>query len=143
MTTLMDHKEILEKYSGSKAGMTVPENFFKDFNSRMAAQLPHQNWESSSRDSEPVVLRRTTWQKIRPYVYLAAMFAGIWCMMKMFDLMKPASRLDIANNPVLLSAIDNDAFYYDYCVPDITDDDLYEDLYEQGVDPAEILPPSE
>ena len=66
------------------------------------------------------------------------MFMGIWCMMKMFDMMKPASQPPISENAVLMSAIDNDAFYYDYCIPDISDDELYDELYDQGFDPASI-----
>lgn len=134
----MDRKKILDQMAGTNAGMTVPEDFFEKFNRRMAAELPHQEWEEES-ERKATILPRTRWQKMRPYIYLAAMFLGIWCMMQMFDMMKPASRLDIANNSVLMSAIDNDAFYYDYCVSDMSDDDLYDDLYAQGFDPAEII----
>lgn len=135
----MEHKhDIFDKMAGRNAGMTVPEDFFATFNARMADSLPKQPWENQAGQPKPVILPRTRWQRIRPYVYLAAMFMGIWCMMKMFDMMKPASQPPIANNPVLMSAIDNDAFYYDYCIPDISDDELYDELYDQGFDPSSI-----
>lgn len=125
---------ILDKIN-HKTGMTVPDGFFEDFNRRMAESLPVQEWE------RPKILPRTTWQKIRPYVYMAAMFLGIWCMMNMFNFFHPASRLDIANNPELMAAINNDNFYFDYCYNETSsadNADLYDDLYDQGFDPSEI-----
>lgn len=130
--------DILDKMAGRNAGMTVPDDFFTTFNARMTASLPTQDWEKQDSGTKPNVLPRSRWQRIRPYVYLAAMFMGIWCMMKMFDMMKPASQPPISENAVLMSAIDNDAFYYDYCIPDISDDELYDELYDQGFDPASI-----
>ena len=114
--------------------MTVPDGYFSAFQKRMAAELPEQPWEKT----QPKVIPKSFWQKVRPYVYLAAMFMGIWCMMKMFDLMHPASRLDIANNPTLMSAINNDDFYYDNIVNDFSDSELYDELYDQGFDPTEL-----
>lgn len=136
----MKQIDILNQQAGKNAGMTVPEGYFAEFNKRMAAALPAQEWERENSD-KPVVLSRTRWQRMRPYVYMAAMFLGIWCMMKMFDLMKTSSSgSDLSENQILMSAIDNDAFYYDYCISDVSDTELYEDLYEQGVDPEDILP---
>lgn len=126
-------KDILEKVNRND-GMTVPDGYFDDFAARMAASLPEREWEKPSSR----VMPRSFWQKVRPYVYLAAMFMGVWCMMKMFDLMHPASRLDIANNPTLMSAINNDDFYYDNIVNDFSDSELYDELYDQGFDPTEL-----
>ena len=58
-------------------GMTVPEGYFADFASKMAQALPEKNLAPENR-------KRSTWMKIRPYAYMAAMFAGIWLMMQMF-----------------------------------------------------------
>ncbi len=66
-----EHSQILERVSRHD-GMTVPEGYFADFAARMEAAIPER------RVAEPPVVR-STWQKIRPYVYMAAMFAGIWC----------------------------------------------------------------
>lgn len=79
-------KDILEQIN-HKDGMTVPEGYFEDFASRMAASLPVRDWE----ENRGKVMPRSFWQKVRPYVYLAAMFAGVWSMMTMFDMMRPAS----------------------------------------------------
>lgn len=135
----MKHNDILTEREGSDGGMTVPEGYFESFNRKMAEELPRQPWEDEA--EHPKMLPRTRWQRIRPYVYLAAMFMGIWCMMKMFDLMKPASSLSapaIEDNTVLMSAIDNDAYYYDVISQEFSDGDLYDDLFEQGFDPESI-----
>ncbi|MCM1505455.1 MAG: hypothetical protein NC127_09695 [Muribaculum sp.] len=117
-------------------GMTVPDGYFNDFAAQMAASLPKQEWENS----QPKVLPRSLWQKVRPYIYLAAMFMGVWCMMKMFDLMRTDSTgLSIENNPVMTAALNNDHFINDYFINEgeINDYQLMEDLYETGFDPAE------
>ncbi len=133
----MEHKDIFSTQSAKNAGMTVPEGFFDDFNKRMAAALPAQEWENPEQHVN--ILPRSRWQKVRTYVYMAAMFMGIWCMMKMFDIMRaPNSPADLNANQTLISALNNDSFYYDYCVSDISDTEIYDDLYDQGVDPSEF-----
>ena len=127
-------KDILTKV-GRNDGMTVPDGYFESFAAKMTAALPEQEWEKP----QPKVLPRSVWQKIRPYIYLAAMFMGVWCMMKMFDLMRAdSSGLSIANNPVMTAALGNDHFINDYFINEgeINDYQLIEDLYETGFDPT-------
>lgn len=112
---------------GRKSGMTVPDGYFADFATRMARELPE-------RDSAPKILPRSAWQKARPYVYLAAMFMGVWCMMKMFSLMMPSgSDLSIDNNPVLANAISDESFINEYYIDDINDYDILEEMYNDGI----------
>lgn len=117
--------------------MTVPEGFFESFAEQMAAKLPENP------DAEhPVVLRpKTTWQRLRPYVYLAAMFAGIWCMLKMFTLMTPAAGVDLSidNNSVLTSALSDDHFIYDYINDDISSREVWEEMYLDSIDVEEVI----
>ncbi len=74
----MKHEDstILKKY-GKDPGFKVPENYFDDFNKRMAEMLPDV-------EITPVDIKPTMWQRVKPLVYLAAMFAGVWCMMQVF-----------------------------------------------------------
>ena len=72
-----EESEILNKI-GRDAGFRVPEGYFEDFNSRMKDMLPEV--EITEVDQKP-----TLWVTIRPYIYMAAMFAGVWCMMKVFN----------------------------------------------------------
>ena len=72
-----DDSTLLKKY-GKDPGFKVPENYFADFNKRMTEMLPDV-------EITPVDVKPTMWQRIRPIVYLAAMFAGVWCMMQVFS----------------------------------------------------------
>lgn len=128
--------DILER-AGRRDGMTVPEGFFESFAEEMAGRLP-ENPEAE----RPVVLRpKTTWQRLRPYVYMAAMFAGIWCMLKMFTMMTPSAGVDLSidNNKVLSSALSDEHFIYDYINDDISSREVWEEMYEDSIDVEEVI----
>ena len=65
----------------------MPENYFDDFNKRMTEMLPDV-------EITPVDVKPTMWQRVRPLVYLAAMFAGVWCMMQVFSNFTGSNNLD-------------------------------------------------
>ncbi|MCH5319755.1 MAG: hypothetical protein J1E38_08630 [Paramuribaculum sp.] len=124
--------EILEK-AGHDDGMTVPEGYFDDFTAKMSSMLPEREWEKL--DYQERIMPRSFWQKVRPYVYMAAMFMGVWCMMKMFNLMKsPEDVMVPGNNPVLAEALNDDSFMSDYYVYDVDETDILEQLYDEGVE---------
>ena len=77
---------IFEKY-GKDPGFKVPENFFDDFNKRMVEMLPDV-------EITPVDVKPTLWQRVKPLVYMAAMFAGVWCMMQVFTHFTDTSSLN-------------------------------------------------
>lgn len=129
-------EDILNKINRND-GMTVPDGYFDDFATKMMAKLPEMEWEKPS----PTVVPRSFWQRVRPYVYLAAMFMGVWCMMNMFDMMRSDSTgLSIENNPVMTAALQNDNFINDYFINegDINDSQLMDELYEVGFDPNSV-----
>ena len=68
---------ILNKY-GKNPGFKVPDNYFDDFNKHMAAMLPDV-------EITPTDVKPSMWERVKPYAYLAAMFAGVWCMMSVFS----------------------------------------------------------
>ena len=72
-----EESEIL-KGIGKNPGFKVPDNYFEDFNKRMAAALPEV-------ERRPANVVPSTWVKIRPYFYMAATVAGIWCMLTVFN----------------------------------------------------------
>lgn len=113
--------------------MRVPEGYFKSFQERMAASLP-----VNEAAEHPVVTqkeRRTWWQQARPYIYMAAMFAGVWCMTKMFSLMRDNSDpYSIENNPTLTAALTNNDFIDDYVYGAMSEYDIMNQLYEEGID---------
>lgn len=118
--------------AGKRTGMTVPEGYFEDFTRRMADSLP-------PRETPVLEFKPSLWQRVRPYVYMAAMFAGVWCMLHMFGLMRAGTDLSIDNNPVLAKAVTNDSFMEEYFpVDDVNDYDLLQEMYESGVDTDDI-----
>lgn len=123
---------------GHNSGETVPEGYFDSFRERMKASLPDREWQFDTPASATVSKGRAFWLKVRPYAYMAAMFAGIWCMMNMFDLARSGRTDDVTNSPSLLAALDNETFVNDYVVNNIEESQLYDDLYESGFDPATL-----
>lgn len=79
----MDKKSNILTKVGKDAGFKVPEGYFADFADKMAASLPEKQIK--------IERKPTRWMRIRPYVYMAAMFAGVWCMMYMFKDLKVRS----------------------------------------------------
>ena len=91
---MKQEEKILEKY-GKDSGMKVPEGYFSELNSRIMDQLPPYE----VRRSVPQLSR---WQRVRPYIYLAAMFCGIWLMMKLFHSVSQPMSLSLDNPPEAL-----------------------------------------
>ncbi|MDE7153275.1 MAG: hypothetical protein K2O00_02370 [Muribaculaceae bacterium] len=111
-------------------GMTVPEGYFADFASKMAQALPEKQEEQPAQ-------KRSVWLRIRPYAYMAAMFAGIWLMMQMFSMIKSsASDLNIENYPAVTAALDND--HFDPYVIEIDDREILESMYNEGYTARDI-----
>ncbi|MCP9612359.1 hypothetical protein [Coprobacter tertius] len=67
-------KNILKQFD-RKSGFKVPEGYFESFNERLMQQLPEQELNVKS---------VTLWDRIKPFVYMAAMFAGIALMIRLF-----------------------------------------------------------
>ncbi len=99
-----DHN-ILEKV-GRETGYTVPDNYFDSVRSKIMENLPEYQ------EKKPEKL--SMWRKVQPYVYMAAMFAGIWCMMKMFHMMTTTD-LNLDNPPesvaLAMAATDHNDWY--------------------------------
>lgn len=70
-----EDSKILEKL-GKEPGFKVPENYFANFNSKLMDSLPEVK---ITEEEKP-----TLWVRLRPFIYMAAMFAGIWVMMNIF-----------------------------------------------------------
>ena len=72
-----ERSEILDRL-GKDPGFKVPEGYFDNFAEQMLDKLPEV--EITEVDIKP-----SMWVRVRPYVYMAAMFAGVWCMMHVFS----------------------------------------------------------
>ena len=126
-----EEKNILDKVN-RKSGMTVPENYFANFAENMMQQLP--------KNEEAIITKPVTmWQRVRPFAYLAAMFAGIWCMVKMVDIIT-TSTIDASSQAeqFVAEAVTDDAFFEEYCYEDFNEYSILESMYEEGIDSEEI-----
>ena len=124
---MKESNDILQR-AGRNDGLRVPDGYFADFVSRMETMLP-------PKDDKPAVVNRSLWSRVRPYVYMAAMFAGVWCMLKMFTLMMPPTAMQpIDSNPVVAEAFSNETFVNDYVLNDVSQWDIYDNMIDEGVD---------
>ena len=71
-----ENSKILEQL-GKNPGFKVPENYFNDFNAKLVESLPEVK---ITEEEKP-----TLWVRVRPFIYMAAMFAGVWLMMNIFS----------------------------------------------------------
>lgn len=78
--------EIL-KGIGKETGFKVPENYFEEFNKRMMNSLP----PVEIKEEKDKVETPSMWVRVRPYLYMAASLAGIWCMMTVFNTLNGTS----------------------------------------------------
>lgn len=76
---MKEEQDIIKK-CGKGNPFTVPEGYFEEFNRRMMEQLPSKE-DITKEPSEE--LHITTWQRIKPLLYLAAMFVGMIVCVKM------------------------------------------------------------
>lgn len=128
--------DILSKI-GHRDGITVPDGFFEQFVEKMASSLP----ENPEAEHPVKVMPRSVWGRLRPYIYMAAMFAGIWCMLKMFTLMSPSNvDLSIENNQAITEALSDDNFVFDYIVDDISDREIMDEMYDDSVAIEDLYP---
>ena len=66
---LMKEEDKLLKKVGTENPFRVPEGYFESFTSDLMSRLPEK--EKTDIHREP-----TTWEKVRPWLYMAAMFIG-------------------------------------------------------------------
>ena len=72
MPNMKEEQEIIRK-CGKGTPFKVPEGYFEDFTRNLMAQLP----EKGSLEEEQPEPSITPWQRIKPLLYLAAMFIGM------------------------------------------------------------------
>ena len=101
---MKEEDRLLSKY-GRDSGMKVPDGYFADLQSRIMISLPPYK----KAETKPDLSR---WQRVKPYVYLAAMFCGIWLMMKVFHTATQPISLSLDNPPAaLVEMLDGDMDY--------------------------------
>ena len=117
----------LEEIDKTKNPFKVPENYFAQFNEEIMNRLP----EKEIIVPEPVSI----WDRIKPWVYLAAMFVGLYVTINF--LMK-APRNDnrdgnqLVTQQAFSASTDNAENYWS--TVQITEEEFYQYLEEQLID---------
>ena len=88
--------QLKEKY-GTDPGFRVHDGYFEELNSGIIAELP-------SYPERERVVPFWLWQRIKPYAYLAAMFAGIWLMMNVFHRVSTSEAISLDNPPAAIAS---------------------------------------
>lgn len=124
---MKEENNILAKVA-HRDGLTVPDGYFADFAASMAAKLPVRDEIESPRI---IAKKRSLWDACRPYAYMAAMFAGVWCLIKMLTLMAATdSEINFENDPILAEAATNEEVVEEFIVSDISQYEIYESWME-------------
>ena len=65
----------LKKKVGTENPFRVPDGYFENFASNLMERLPEKEKVERSREA-------TTWEKVRPLLYMAAMFVGAMLLIR-------------------------------------------------------------
>ena len=73
----MGKEDNILRKAGTGNPFRVPEHYFEDFTQELMSKLPEK--EPMPEWSEP-----TLWQRVKPWVYMTAMFCGIMLSVRIF-----------------------------------------------------------
>ena len=73
----MGKEDNILRKAGTGNPFRVPEHYFEDFTQELMSKLPEK--ESMPEWSEP-----TLWQRVKPWIYMTAMFCGIMLSVRVF-----------------------------------------------------------
>lgn len=96
LKTMRQEDQLIEKY-GRDPGFKVPPGYFEELNLKIMTSLP-------AYPEAPRSVNMSMWQRVKPYVYLAAMFAGIWLMMSVFHRVSDVGTLNLDNPPAAIAS---------------------------------------
>lgn len=118
----MRHEDILKEKYGTDPGFRVPDGYFENLQKEIMDSLP-------AYPEAPRHVPVSLWQRVKPYVYLAAMFAGIWLMMKVFVNVSNSSTLSLDNPPeAIVQVLNTDSHEFDIYYPSEADIMLEEEV---------------
>jgi len=127
---MKQHNNILDKVNRND-GIVIPEGYIEAFTAKMETSLPIRK--------SPAHVKPTLWIRLKPYVYMAAMFAGIFCMMKMFDMMRSNSAdLNIENYPALTATLESSDEPIEI-IDDLNQYEILDDIYNEGFTAEDIF----
>lgn len=129
-------QDILKNQRANGNTFKVPEHYFEDFTRQMMAKIPE---EQPSKEEERSDIRITLFTRIKPYLYLAALFGGLFFGLQVFkyqsELMSNKTQSTAKEEPENKNTLDSqtskeqyvdDVFNYTM----IENDDVYNYLAE-------------
>lgn len=81
-------KEVLNDKMRKENPFRIPDNYFESFSTRIMQQLPPNETNTESTSRKKVILQKnkiSAFERIKPYLYLAAMFAGLYFGIYVFN----------------------------------------------------------
>ena len=116
----MNYEDNIKKKIGKDHGFKTPEGFLEPVYKQVMNTLPER---------KPFkVPQRTVWQRMRPYLYLTAMFLGLWATMKIVAQLQvaPQETISLDNPPALVAQA--------LSTPDVTNQiDLSQDVSDLAI----------
>lgn len=73
---MKEEDKILSKV-GTKSPFKVPDGYFTDFTKELMDKLPEKEMQFAAQEV-------TIWQRVKPWIYMAAMFCGIMLSVRIF-----------------------------------------------------------
>ena len=73
----MGKEDNILRKAGTGNPFRVPEHYFEDFTQELMSKLPEK-------DTLPSMPEITLWQRVKPWIYMTAMFCGIMLSVRIF-----------------------------------------------------------
>lgn len=73
----MGKEDNILKKAGTSNPFRVPDHYFEDFTQELMSKLPEK-------ESMPLMPEPTLWQRVKPWIYMTAMFCGIMLSVRVF-----------------------------------------------------------
>jgi hypothetical protein len=73
----MGKEENILRKVGTKNPFRVPDHYFEEVTQEIMSRLPEK-------ESMPTMAEPTLWERVKPWVYMAAMFCGIMLSVRIF-----------------------------------------------------------
>lgn len=97
----MKEENNLLKKVGTKNPFKVPNRYFENFSSELMNKLPEK-------DTLPISQEITLWQRIKPWLYMTAMFCGIMLSVKIFVGSPESNEFPIISESIINNLSDED-----------------------------------
>ena len=73
----MGKEDNILRKAGTSNPFCVPDHYFEDFTQELMSKLPEK-------ESMPLMSEPTLWQRVKPWIYMTAMFCGIMLSVRVF-----------------------------------------------------------